>query len=554
MVDYIEKIKKLCPELDEIGIGAVNKYISDQELNEIEESFLFNLRKINIEQQKEKISQIDIEAIDTYISFFSLANIGKYEYSILEKNLQIFENIKNIYFLATPQSIEKCKAEISKMKILSNDINIEVIDINPNDYEGVYTLLLKEITNNDIENKNILIDNTLGPKMVGYSLYKFSIDQGTKLITWQSQNIKDSTKRVPGSDTLNYIEFPQLKNSIIINKINKFLESYKFQEAAELASSINNIEEADIFQKLGDLFSIDSLTSYDSFLSSIENFIDSINSTKYRKSLKTKLSPFIKELKNFLESDDKKIKYINFLSLLFDYFREKFDDNPIFKIIVCDILKSNNVLNKKELDNFLILINASSFEDHIKINKSLDTFTAFMVITYKALPTILPLKLENFYDHILYTLPKTISLRGSTLYIDKPGIEIDLIKEYKLRENRYPKSFNLKDFSYKKTNKKIFTTLFNKINGELSDDEFKDLIDFENVENTTGQQDLLIFRLNNFVNDFNLFISHVIEENYPTKSILLKNKSFIIFKKTNSKDKENRSINKYILKINSFYM
>ena len=235
MADYIEKIKKLCPELDEIGIGAVNKYISDQELNEIEESFLFNLRKINIEQQKEKISQIDIEAIDTYISFFSLANIGKYEYSILEKNLQIFENIKNIYFLATPQSIEKCKAEISTMKILSNDINIEVIDINPNDYEGVYTLLLKEITNNDIENKNILIDNTLGPKMVGYSLYKFSIDQGTKLITWQSQNIKDSTKRVPGSDTLNYIEFPQLKNSIIINKINKFLESYKFQEAAELA-------------------------------------------------------------------------------------------------------------------------------------------------------------------------------------------------------------------------------------------------------------------------------------------------------------------------------
>lgn len=554
MADYIEKIKKLCPELDEIGIGAVNKYISDQELNEIEESFLFNLRKINIEQQKEKISQIDIEAIDTYISFFSLANIGKYEYSILEKNLQIFENIKNIYFLATPQSIEKCKAEISTMKILSNDINIEVIDINPNDYEGVYTLLLKEITNNDIENKNILIDNTLGPKMVGYSLYKFSIDQGTKLITWQSQNIKDSTKRVPGSDTLNYIEFPQLKNSIIINKINKFLESYKFQEAAELASSINNIEEADIFQKLGDLFTIDSLTSYDSFSFNIENFVDSINSTKYKESIKDKLNPFIKELKKFLELEDEKIQCINFFSILFDYFKEKFDDNPIFKIIVCDILKSTDALNKKEIEKLLILINASSFQDIIKVKTTLDTFTAFMRVIYTTPPKVPYLQLENFYDHILYTLPKTISLKDTTLYIDKQGIAIDLVKEYNLRKDRYHSSFNLKDFSNKKNNKKILIDLFNKIDGELSDNEFKDLIDSENVKNTTGQRDTLISRFNSFVNNFNLFISHVIEENYPTKSILLKSKSFIEFKKTASKDEKNRSINKYILKINSFYM
>lgn len=554
MADYIENIKKLCPELDEIGIGAVNKYISDQKLNEIEESFLFNLRKINIEQQKNKISQIDIEAIDTYISFFSLANIEKYEYSILEKNLQIFENIKNIYFLATPQSIEKCKAEIRTMKILSNDINIEVIDIDPNDYESVYALLLKEITNNDIENKNILIDNTLGPKMVGYSLYKFSIDQGTKLITWQSQNIKDSTKRVPGSDTLNYIEFPQLKNSIIINKINKFLESYKFQEAAELASSINNIEEADIFQKLGDLFTIDSLTSYDSFSFYIENFVDSINSTKYKESIKDKLNPFIKELKKFLELEDEKIQCINFFSIIFDYFKEKFDENPIFKIIICDILKSTDALNKKEIEKLLILINASSFQDIVKVKTTLDTFTAFMRVIYTTPPKVPYLQLENFYDHILYTLPKTISLKGTTLYIDKQGIVIDLVKEYNLRKDRYHSSFNLKDFSNKKNNKKILIDLFNKIDGELSDDEFKDLIDSENVKNTTGQRDTLISRFNSFVNNFNLFISHVIEENYPTKSILLKNKSFIEFKKTASKDEKNRSINKYILKINSFYM
>lgn len=554
MVNYIDKIKDLCPELDEVGIGAVNKYISDQELHEIEESFLFNLRERNIEQQKEKISQIDIDTIDTYISFFSLADTGKYEYSILEKNIKIFKNIKNIYFLATPQSIDGCKIEIIKTKMSFRDFNIKVIDIDSNDYEGVYTLLLKEIINNDIENKNILIDNTLGPKMVGYSLYKFSIDQGTKLITWQSQNIKDSTKRVPGTDTLNYIEFPQLKNSIIINKINKFLESYKFQEAAELASSINNIEEADIFQKLGDLFTIDSLTSYDSFSFNIENFVDSVNSTKYKESIKDKLNPFIKELKKFLELEDEKIQCINFFSIIFDYFKEKFDENPIFKIIICDILKSTDALNKKEIEKLLILINASSFQDIIKVKTTLDTFTAFMRVIYTTPPKVPYLQLENFYDHILYTLPKTISLNDTTLYIDKQGIVIDLVKEYNLRKDRYHSSFNLKDFSNKKNNKKILIDLFNKIDGELSDDEFKDLIDSENVKNTTGQRDTLISRFNSFVNNFNLFISHVIEENYPTKSILLKNKSFIEFKKTASKDEKNRSINKYILKINSFYM
>lgn len=554
MVNYIDKIKDLCPELDEVGIGAVNKYISDQELHEIEESFLFNLRERNIEQQKEKISQIDIDTIDTYISFFSLADTGKYEYSILEKNIKIFKNIKNIYFLATPQSIDGCKIEIIKTKMSFRDFNIKVIDIDSNDYEGVYTLLLKEIINNDIENKNILIDNTLGPKMVGYSLYKFSIDQGTKLITWQSQNIKDSTKRVPGTDTLNYIEFPQLKNSIIINKINKFLESYKFQEAAELASSINNIEEADIFQKLGDLFTIDSLTSYDSFSFNIENLVDSVNSTKYKESIKDKLNPFIKELKKFLELEDEKIQCINFFSIIFDYFKEKFDENPIFKIIICDILKSTDALNKKEIEKLLILINASSFQDIIKVKTTLDTFTAFMRVIYTTPPKVPYLQLENFYDHILYTLPKTISLNDTTLYIDKQGIVIDLVKEYNLRKDRYHSSFNLKDFSNKKNNKKILIDLFNKIDGELSDDEFKDLIDSENVKNTTGQRDTLISRFNSFVNNFNLFISHVIEENYPTKSILLKNKSFIEFKKTASKDEKNRSINKYILKINSFYM
>ncbi|MGL5203015.1 MAG: hypothetical protein ACRCZO_01365 [Cetobacterium sp.] len=554
MTNYIDKIKQLCPELDEVGVGAVNKYISDQELNPIEEDFLFNLRNLNIEKQKEKISQIDIENISTYISFFSLADIGKYEYSILEKNLQIFENIENIYFLATPQSIEKCKNEISKMKILSKDLNIKVIDIDPNDYEGVYNLLLKEITNNDIENKNILIDNTLGPKMVGYSLYKFSIDQGTRLITWQSQNLKDSTKRVPGVDTLNYIEFPQLKNSTIINKINNFLENYKFEEASDLANSINNIEEADVFEKIATIFNIDSLMSYESFLESIKEFIDSISSTKYRASIKTKLKPFIKELNEFLETKDKKIQYINFLSLVFNYLKQKFNENPIFKVIICDILKSNKILTKTEKDNILILINADKFEDIININKVLDTFTAFILVTYKELPKTHPLELEIFYDYILYSLPKTIYLKNTILHIDKQGIEIDLVKEYSLRENMYHSSFNLKDFSNKKKNKKILITLFGKINGELSNEEFKDLIDSENTNNTDSQQDTLISRFNKFVKTFNEFISHIIEDNYPTKSTFLKDQNLIEYKKTIAKDESGRSVNKYILKINPIYM
>ncbi|MBC2849967.1 hypothetical protein H5J22_00640 [Cetobacterium sp. 8H] len=554
MADYIDKIKELCPELDEVGIGSIDKYISDQELNEIEEEFLFNLNKINVEKQREKISPIDIGNINTFISFFSLADIGKYEYTILQKNLQIFENIKNIYFLATPQSIDGCKTEISTMKIVSPDLNIEIINIDPNDYDGVYNLLLKEITNNDIENKNILIDNTLGPKMIGYSLYKFSIDQGTKLITWQSQNIKDSTKRVPGTDTLNYIEFPQLKNSVIINKINKFLESYKFQEASELATSINNIEEADIFEKLGDIFTIDSLTSYDSFSFYIQDFVESINSTKYRESIKSKLNPFIKELKKFLELEDEKIQCINFLSILFDYFKEKFDGNPIFKIVVCNILESTEVLNKNEIEKILKLIKTSNFKDIIKTEKTLDTFTAIITILYKVPPKVTYLQLENFYDHVLYTLPKTISLKDTTLYIDKQGIEIDLVKEYKLRKDRYHSFFNLKDFSSKKINKKILIDLFSKIDGELSSDEFKDLIDSENIRNTKEQQDTLISRFNNFVKNFNEFISNVIEENYPAKFIFLKDINFIDYKKTSAKDDNGRSINKYTLKINSIYI
>lgn len=520
MTSYIDKIKELCPKLDEIGIGAIDKYISNQSLNKDEDRILNNINIQNIQVQGKKIPQIDIDNIDTYVSFFSLAVVGKYEYSLLEKNLKIFNKIENIYFIATPQSLQDCEKEKNRLEEKDENINITIIEIESNNYDNIYHQLLVELE--FFDKSKILIDNTLGPRIIGYNLYKFSIDQGTKLITWQSSQIKGFANRVPGTDTLNYIEFPQLKNSSVINNINKLIEEYKFIEASNLAKSINNMEEAIIYKELGKIFSIDVIFKFSTFYPKIKNFYDTYFLKNINSNLKEKLDELKKDFKFYFEHDElsKKIAY---LVIMVDFYKKNLKHAEILKDIVLDMIFITMNLDKKEdkekIKNFILNKNSESIE--------LSNILMDLCCIKDGKNKLVALDEENLvYKHLKYKLPKTLSLENNILYFKKYDIKIDLNEESKKSSG----AKKLKNLNCESTGvKKLLKPLFESFNNEICDKDFREYFGIETK--TKGAINTRVSRFKEDILEINNFIFNFIKENYPTKAIYFENNEFIIFEK-----------------------
>lgn len=571
-----DSLKELCSNLDEIEFGAVEKFLENIELNEYEDIILKKLNKNNIEIQKNKISQADIENINIYISFFSLANVGKYEYSLLDKNLKIFKNIENIYYLVTPQSLELYLKEQKQIEKKYKDKTIKLIHINPNDYEGTYGILMDTLKDLDSFNE-ILIDNTLGPKMMGYSLYKLSIEQGIKLVTWQSHQIEGGRNRVPGSDTLNYIEFPQLKNSSLIMNINNNLDKYNFIEAQELAKSINNFDEANIFEEVARIFDINLIFSYYLFIEELEIFIEN-NYSKYKKLMREKVKKLKKEIKNYL-NEDESVKKVIYLTILSDYFKNKFDNNFLFiDILLQNIVELLNITDKKYkemIKNNLLGADVKSSNGGIFKGDLSELLFLMLNKNNKEIEKIKKDKFYlgyNFFNEILkYELPKNINLIENNLILDKYGITIDLVKEYNIRKDNYSKQFNLKNISNSETISKILLKTLLISGKDITSEEIENIIKRTEENNKTYDKkdrqafNTAVSRINSFINEFNKFLYDVIKDNYPTKAFNFEKRDFIYFNRVSyetkrfSRNNEDKKLliimeNKFTLRINSSYI
>ena len=279
-------------------IIEVINYLSKQEFNTLVLKNLID-RKIEYEKlyYKDKIMDLDTLSL---ISFFSLAKVEKFDITPIEKTMKIFDKIKKIFLIGTRESISSAKQYKNKLEEKFRNISVKIFEIETGDYEEVYNLLRVIIGENLLEKSNILIDNTLGNKMTGAVFYRFGVEQGVKLITWQNEQIKnidDFALRIPGTEKFNFVKEPEFFNYNTYRNIDYLLEKYKFEEAKMLFEQMNNYDMVLICKAFSKIYCYETLSSIYGIFDEIDEFI--------------KVTSGIEDM-----SINKKIRKYNFIFLL----------------------------------------------------------------------------------------------------------------------------------------------------------------------------------------------------------------------------------------------
>lgn len=255
-------------------IIEVINYLSKQEFNTLVLKNLID-RKIEYEKlyYKDKIMDLDTLSL---ISFFSLAKVEKFDTTPIEKTMKIFDKIKKIFLIGTRESISSAKQYKNKLEEKFRNISVKIFEIETGDYEEVYNLLRVIIGENLLEKSNILIDNTLGNKMTGAVFYRFGVEQGVKLITWQNEQIKnidDFALRIPGTEKFNFVKEPEFFNYNTYRNIDYLLEKYKFEEAKMLFEQMNNYDMVLICKAFSKIYCYETLSSIYGIFDEIDEFI-----------------------------------------------------------------------------------------------------------------------------------------------------------------------------------------------------------------------------------------------------------------------------------------
>lgn len=406
----------------------------------------------NLLKESKKLEEINKE-ITVYISFFSLAKSEPWEYSPLEKSFKFLKNLKKCYILATRESINDANKEKETLLMKNSTLDIKIIEISSDNYESIYATLEKDILGDvlDLEKftrNNLLIDNTLGHKMISAVLYKFSVEQGIKLINWQNDHIRDKDsriRRVPGSDKLNFLEFPQLKNFTVVSKINSLIENFKFNEAKNLCTAINNIERAELLTILSDIFNVDNMINLGEFIESIENINEQKFNISTKKSLEIldrikKISKIILDLDaKDLDPIGKIIHILIFCYFIKYYFLEKPYNAP-FKVLLVDklieevedegydtsVFELGKINIYESIDDIFNEIK-EDFEKILKINKIDKNPDDILESSIAPIFTNFDLIIED----LVIPIPKVLLIENGILKIKKYNIEIPLEKEFK---------------------------------------------------------------------------------------------------------------------------
>ena len=380
-------------------IIEVINYLSKQEFNTLVLKNLID-RKIEYEKlyYKDKIMDLDTLSL---ISFFSLAKVEKFDTTPIEKTMKIFDKIKKIFLIGTRESISSAKQYKNKLEEKFRNISVKIFEIETGDYEEVYNLLRVIIGENLLEKSNILIDNTLGNKMTGAVFYRFGVEQGVKLITWQNEQIKnidDFALRIPGTEKFNFVKEPEFFNYNTYRNIDYLLEKYKFEEAKMLFEQMNNYDMVLICKAFSKIYCYETLSSIYGIFDEIDEFI--------------KVTSGIEDM-----SINKKIRKYNF----------------IFSLLLSNDTKSKNLIDNLEdiswnnLTDYQIKKNMFSLTEVQK-----KEFIALLTIEYFL--TAFPYELScSFIENILeddFPMVRDDDFRSQILYFENAENSLEEISNF----------------------------------------------------------------------------------------------------------------------------
>lgn len=361
------------------------------------------IRKISFEKEKneDKLKNLEINSI---ISFFSLAKLDAFDLTPVEKSKKIFKKISKIFLIVTKESKNQALKYLEVFK--NNKVEFKIYEIETGDYEEVYNLLRFIIGENCLEKENIVIDNTLGNKMTSAVFYRFGVEQGIKLITWQNEQVNDLNgiaKRVPGTEKFNFIKEPEFFNFNTFKNIDTLLKKYKFEEAQMLFEQLNNRDMYSICKAFSKIFNFETLSNLDGIYDEIPNFLEltsSIEDPVLNKKIKKYRYIFSLLLKdenssvNFFDNLDE----INWSSLT-DYYLNKIQ---------------NYSLSKEEKTHFVALIVIEYFINAYPYD------LAYICIDNTLTDDFIMISSENFKTILLslYSNEKTINDVASLLKIE----------------------------------------------------------------------------------------------------------------------------------------
>lgn len=543
---FYEQINKIFNNYTEENKDIIKKAVLDKNNLTLQEiKSLSNMVSKNIKNENKKLGDIISETF-SYISFFSFAATDKWELSPIDKSVEALKNIKECFFLATPESLTKAekKKEDLLMKF-GHKINIKIIKISSDDYDEIYNHLENILTNSESAATNFILDNTLGFKMITGVFYKFAVEQGVKLISWQNEHcsIDERIYRIPATDKLNFLEFPQLKNHNIISNINNLIADFKFKEAKGLCEAINNFDRAILLDSLANVFNLENILNSGKFLEAIEEFLENKLILKnknminlynqvtqiFNKILQIEMDNDIKPfnviyfymgynfIKSFLKdfkNDDDILRTLAIKTYYENFENEKSDISNLDKINFvqeeleeCWIsnfeLETNDLeLNKSDdcpwIQNEIFLSIFSEIFDEDEITSDLDKKTKYI---YNIIHLFDSLKKE-----LEISLPKQIYLENNNLNLKKFKLNI-LLKDKFIRSgglNLKILKFILNSNNYKVTKTEIdyITAKHIKLKNKSQNDEIKEVALSSKQFND----------LKKFLTDFNNFIDSSLKE------------------------------------------
>ena len=161
--------------------------------------------------------------VKNIISFISTAELEDFDFYAVEKTLIIFTAIESVILLVTNQT--KLNAKMLKEKLQFNGKKVQIELTGLDDYDEIYESLAIIMDKYELDRDETIIDSTQGPRMLGAVFYKFAVEQGLKLVSWQSE-LNDGNRRIPGKDKFNFIKAPQLKNYKLYQNANKLINNY----------------------------------------------------------------------------------------------------------------------------------------------------------------------------------------------------------------------------------------------------------------------------------------------------------------------------------------
>lgn len=441
----------LMNQLDKFFTNSLEKELVEKailnykDVTEEEIVKLKNLEQLNRKEQNKKLSEV-VENTTSYISFYSFAKTSKWELSPIDKSLEALPKVKKCYLLATAETIEKAKDEKEKLEksYKKRGLKVEVFEVSSEEYEKIYNSLENIVNSSNCLPNDFIIDYTLGFRIISGVFYKFAVEQGIKLISWQNEHcsVEDRIFRIPATDRLNFIEFPQLRNYTTIKSINSSIEKFNFKESASLCRAINNFDRAYLLENLSKVFTLENIINIGNFLESIDDFSKitlSILNNKVIKNIALRFKKLFEEILDIEEENEKFDIIYFYIGYIFikEFFKDEKMDSYFITLIkdkYFENLKNSTFKDsqslEEELNEFKVNYEGSSMLDDDRRDDLFDIISSEsdlekiediykLLIEFKELIKLLPI-----------SLPKMVYLEGDKLYIKKYNIEIELLGKF----------------------------------------------------------------------------------------------------------------------------